>query len=392
MREYSTNEMLSKLISFDTTSWKSNLELITFVTEYLQYFGVASKVFFNAEKTKANLLATMGPEDVPGIMLSGHTDVVPTAAQNWFSDPFEMQAKDGRLYGRGTCDMKGFIACVLAAVPKIMAAELKEPLHIALSYDEETGCTGVMSLAEHVGAMKVKPRACIVGEPTNMKVVNSHKGIFHLLTRIYGLAAHSSTDRGLNTVTYAAKMIVFLSDLAEEMKSRIPMVEGFDPPYTTIHVGRIKGGTAANITPEYCEFEWDFRPIPGMEEAQDEVLVRFNAYVRDHILPDMIRQDKETAKVETDLLSRVPSLLPQSGSTAENLVLALANQNDVHVVSYGTEAGIFQATGGVPTVVCGPGSILQAHKPDEYIEQSELDSCDEFLGRLLDVITRSGAR
>ncbi|MCF6215519.1 MAG: acetylornithine deacetylase [Emcibacter sp.] len=392
MREYSTNEMLSKLISFDTTSWKSNLELITFVIEYLQSFGVASKVFFNAEKTKANLLATIGPEDVPGIMLSGHTDVVPTAAQNWSSDPFEMQARDGRLYGRGTCDMKGFIACVLAAVPKFMTAGLKEPLHIALSYDEEVGCTGVMSLAEHVGAMKVKPRACIVGEPTNMKVVNSHKGIFHLLTRIYGLAAHSSTDRGLNTVIYAARMISFLSDLAEEMKSRTAIVEGFDPPYTTIHVGRIKGGTAANITPEYCEFEWDFRPIPGMEEAQDEILVRFNAYVRDHILPDMIRQDKETAKVETDLLSRVPSLLPQSGSTAESLVLALASQNDVHVVSYGTEAGIFQATGGVPTVVCGPGSILQAHKPDEYIEQSELDSCDEFLGRLRDVIKLSGAK
>ncbi len=392
MREYSTNEMLSKLISFDTTSWKSNLELITFVTEYLQSFGVTSKVFFNAEKTKANLLATIGPKDVPGIMLSGHTDVVPTAAQNWSSDPFDMQARDGRLYGRGTCDMKGFIACVLAAVPKFMAAELKEPLHIALSYDEEVGCTGVMSLAEHVGAMKVKPRACIVGEPTNMKVVNSHKGIFHLLTRIYGLAAHSSTDRGLNTVTYAAKMITYLSDLAEEMKSRTPMVEGFDPPYTTIHVGRIKGGTAANITPEYCEFEWDFRPIPGMEEAQDEVLVRFNTYVQDHILPEMTGQDKESAKVETDILSRVPSLLPQSGSTAENLVLALANQNDVHVVSYGTEAGIFQATGGVPTVVCGPGSILQAHKPDEYIEQSELDSCDEFLGRLRDVIKLSGAK
>ncbi len=400
MREYSTNDMLSKLISFDTTSWKSNLELITFVTEYLQSYGVSSKVFFNAEKTKANLLATIGPEDVPGIILSGHTDVVPVGAQNWSSDPFDMQARDGRLYGRGSCDMKGFIACVLAAVPKFMGAGLKEPLHIALSYDEETGCTGVMSLAEHVGAMKVKPRACIVGEPTNMKVVNSHKGIFHLLTRIYGLAAHSSTDLGLNTVTHAAKMIIFLSDLAEEMKSRTPMVDGFEPPYTTIHVGRIQGGTAANITPEYCEFEWDFRPIPdqnadlnaGLDIAQDEVLARFNAYVQDHILPDMTRQDKKSARVETDLLSRVPSLLPQSGSTAENLVLALANQNDVHVVSYGTEAGIFQATGGVPTVVCGPGSILQAHKPDEYIEQSELDSCDEFLGRLRDVIKLSGAK
>jgi len=392
MREYSANEMLSKLISFDTTSWKTNLELIEFVTEYLQGFGVSSQVFYNEDKTKANLLVSIGPKDIPGIMLSGHTDVVPVTAQNWSSDPFDMYAKDGRLYGRGTCDMKGFIACVLAKVSKFVAADLKEPVHIALSYDEEIGCTGVMSLVEHVRAMKVKPRACIVGEPTNMKVVNSHKGIFHLLTRVYGLAAHSSTDLGLNTVTYASKMINYLDELAEEMKSRLPVNEGFDPPYTTIHVGRIKGGTAANITPEYCEFEWDFRPIPDRDDVQDEVLERFQVYVKDYILPDMERRDKKSARVETDILSHVPSLLPESGSTAETLVLALANQNDVHVVSYGTEAGIFQATGGVPTVVCGPGSILQAHKPDEYIAQSELDSCDEFLGRLLSVIKKSGSK
>ena len=392
MKEYSTDEMLAKLISFDTTSWNSNLELIDFVKEYLEGYGISSQVFYNEENTKANLMATIGPKDLPGIILSGHTDVVPVTEQNWSHEPFDMVERTGRLYGRGACDMKGFIACVLAAVPKFTKDDLTEPLHLAFSYDEETGCTGVKSLVEHVKAMPIRPRACIVGEPTNMKVVNSHKGIYHLLTRVYGLEAHSSTDRGLNAVMYAAEMISYLNLLADEMKGRIPMVEGFDPPYTTVHVGRIKGGTAANITPAYCEFEWDFRPIPGLN--QDEVLDRFNTHVAENILPKMRAQSADHANnktwVETDLLSVVPTLLPETGSSAETLALALANQNDVAVVSYGTEAGIFQATGGVPTVVCGPGSILQAHKPDEYIELTELRACDEFLDRLLNIIKISG--
>ncbi len=390
MKAYSAKEMLARLVSFDTTSWKSNLELIDFITAFLKDHGVSSQVFYNEEKTKANLLATIGPPAVPGIILSGHTDVVPVKGQDWSHDPFDITEKAGRLYGRGTCDMKGFIACVLAAVPHFVRADLAEPLHIALSYDEETGCTGVMSLVEHVQAMTVRPRACIVGEPTNMKVVNSHKGIFHLLTRIYGLEAHSSTDRGVNAVMYGAEMISYLNSLAEEMKSRAPEIEGFDPPYTTVHVGRVEGGVASNITPSYCEFEWDFRPIPDAGLAQDEILQRFNAHVKDHILPKMKQRDSHAPRVETDILAIVPSLLPQTGSTAETLVLALANQNDVAVVSYGTEAGIFQMTGGVPTVVCGPGSILQAHRPDEYIEISQLNACDEFLDRLLKVISVPG--
>ncbi|MBL4612710.1 MAG: acetylornithine deacetylase [Emcibacter sp.] len=388
MKEYSSSEMLAKLISFDTTSWKSNLELIDFVTDYLNGHGVASQVFYNEEKTKANLLATIGPKEVPGIILSGHTDVVPVAEQNWSHDPFEMIEKDGRLYGRGTCDMKGFIACALAAVPVFVQANLAEPLHLAFSYDEETGCTGVMSLVEHVQAMRVRPRACIVGEPTSMRVVNSHKGISHRLTRVYGVESHSSTDMGINAVMYAAEMISFLGKVAHELTTRTPVIDGFDPPYTTVHVGRVKGGTAANITPSYCEFEWDIRPLPGGEA--EEVQARFEAYIADHILPSMQGRAAADVKnkigVETEILSNVPPLLPQTGSSAETLVLALANQNDIHVVSYGTEAGLFQATGGVPTVVCGPGSILQAHRPDEYIATTEMTACDDFLGRLLNVI------
>ena len=387
MKEYSTVELLGKLVSHDTTSWKSNLELIDFLVAYLTRYDIQPKVIYNSDRTKANLLATIGPEGRPGIILSGHTDVVPVLEQNWSHDPFDMLARGGRLYGRGTSDMKGFIACVLSAVPKFVRAELAEPLHLAFSYDEETGCTGGKSLVEHVRGMTVKPRACIVGEPTEMKVVNSHKGIFHLLTRVQGLEAHSSTDRGLNAVMYAADMISFLNDLAEEMRQRTPLIDGFDPPYTTIHVGRIKGGTAANITPSYCEFEWDIRPLPGGD--QEEVLARFNSYVDGHILPSMRERSKEHARVETNILSHVPSLLPETGSSAETLVLALAGQNDVSVVSYGTEAGIFQATGGVPTVVCGPGSILQAHKPDEYIDLGQLASCDDFLDRLLAMIKKT---
>ncbi|MBL4802612.1 MAG: acetylornithine deacetylase [Emcibacter sp.] len=392
MKEYSSSEMLAKLISFDTTSWKSNLELIDFVVDYLNGYGVSSQVFYNEEKTKANLLATIGPKDVPGIILSGHTDVVPVAEQNWSYDPFDMIERDGKLFGRGTCDMKGFIACVLAAVPRFVEADLSEPLHLAFSYDEETGCTGVMSLVEYVKAMPVRPRACIVGEPTSMRVVNSHKGISHLLTRVYGVEAHSSTDKGLNAVMYAAKMIGFLGELAHELTTCPPLVEGFEPPYTTVHVGRVKGGTAANITPSYCEIEWDIRPMPGQECA--EIMDRFNSFIADSILPAMKARASETLIenaadkiwVETEILSNVPPLLPETGSSAETLVLALANQNAVTVVSYGTEAGLFQATGGVPTVVFGPGSILQAHRPDEYIDCTEMTSCDEFLGRLLSII------
>ena len=222
MKEYSSAEMLARLVSFDTTSWKSNLGLIRFITDYLESHGISSRVLYNEEKTKANIWATLGPENIPGIILSGHTDVVPVAEQNWSHDPFDMIEREGRLFGRGTCDMKGFIACVLAAVPELVKADLQEPIYLAFSYDEEVGCTGVMNLITHVKNMPVRPRACIVGEPTSMKVVNSHKGIYHSLTRLYGLESHSSTDRGVNTVLYAAELIHFLNDPAEEMKGRPP--------------------------------------------------------------------------------------------------------------------------------------------------------------------------
>jgi acetylornithine deacetylase len=386
MKQSSSIEFLDKLISFDTTSSKSNMGLINYVEEYLLSFGIKSQIIRDMHEDKANLHAIIGPKDISGIMLSGHTDVVPVAGQSWSSDPFQMEEKEGKLYGRGSCDMKGFIACVLAKVPEFVNSNLKEPIHLAFSYDEETGCTGVHSLVDVVKDLVVKPRACIVGEPTSMKVVNSHKGIRHLLTKVYGHENHSSTDSGVNAISYAAKIVGFIDKMQEEMRSRPALVEGFDPPYATVHAGRIQGGVAANITPNYCEIEWDYRPIPGTDE--DEVFNRYEAFINEVILPKMRKQSEEYGDVKTDYLAKVPCLFPETGSEAEALVKHLAEQNSTHVVSYGTEAGIFHQKGGVPAVVCGPGSILQAHKADEYVDISELKACDKFLNRLLDIVKK----
>ncbi|WP_438993142.1 acetylornithine deacetylase [Pseudemcibacter sp.] len=382
----SSKVMLSELIFFDTTSSKSNMNLINYVEDYLLSFGIKSQIIKDPHEEKANLHAIIGPEDISGILLSGHTDVVPVKGQNWSTDPFQMTEKDGKLYGRGSCDMKGFIACVLAKVPEFVNADLKEPIHLAFSYDEETGCTGVHSLVDVVRDLTVKPRACIVGEPTSMKVVNSHKGIRHLLTKVYGHENHSSTDRGVNAISYAAEIIGFIDNMQEEMRSRPALVEGFDPPYATVHAGRIQGGVAANITPNYCEIEWDYRPIPGTDE--DEVFNRYEEFINEIILPKMRMKSEKFGDIKTDYLAKVPCLFPETGSEAEVLVKHLAEQNSTHVVSYGTEAGIFHQKGGVPAVVCGPGSILQAHKADEYVEISELEACDKFLDRLLDIVKK----
>jgi len=386
MDRMSTKELLNKLIGFDTVSSKSNMDLIHFIEGYLKEHNINSRLVRDIHEDKANLLAVIGPADVPGIMLSGHTDVVPVEGQNWTNDPFDMTEKDGRFYGRGSCDMKGFIACVLAKIPEFKAAELKEPIYLAFSYDEETGCTGVHGLVDVVNEMPVKPRACIVGEPTSMKVVNSHKGIRHLLTKVYGHENHSSTDRGVNAINYAAEIVMCLDRMQDEMRARPSIVDGFDPPYCTVHAGRIKGGTAANITPNYCEIEWDYRPIPGTDE--DEVYNRYTDFIENKIIPKMRLKSDKYGDVKTEFLAKVPCLFPETGSDAEALVKHLAEQNSTHVVSYGTEAGIFYQKGGVPAVVCGPGSILQAHKADEYIDISELEACERFLDRLLEIVKK----
>ena len=378
---YNSVEMIERLVSFDTTSRESNLPLIHFVRDYLLAHGVESALTYDETGKKANLYATIGPADVSGIGLSGHTDVVPVDGQPWHTDPFRLVEKEGRLYGRGTADMKSFSAIVLAMVPKFAARKLETPVHLALSFDEEVGCLGAPLMIERLGAeLGPKPKLVIVGEPTEMAVVNAHKGVICFQTHVRGLEAHSSAvHRGVNAVQYAAKLINFLVELAEEMEARKAPETGFDPPYTTIHVGTIHGGTAQNIVPLDCEFTWEYRLMPGADP--DEIRERFDEFANDTVVPHMQAVDPD-AMIETRLICTVPALNPDRGSQAESSVMALARTNRTEVVAYGTEAGQFQQA-GIPTLVCGPGSILQAHQPDEYIELSQVHACEAFLSRLL---------
>ena len=381
---YSPVEMIERLVSFDTTSRESNLPLIHFVRDYLASHGIDSALVHDETGRKANLYATIGPVDVPGIALSGHTDVVPVDGQPWHTDPFRLVEQDGRLYGRGTADMKSFSAIVLAMVPEFVARTLKTPIHLALSFDEEVGCLGAPLMIEQLGAeLGPKPKIVIVGEPTDMAVVNAHKGVICFQTRVRGLEAHSSAaHRGVNAIHYAAKLIGFLVELGEEMEARQAPETGFDPPYTTIHVGTVHGGTAQNIVPLDGAFTWEYRLMPGADP--DEIHQRFERFANEQVVPRMRAVDSDTG-VETELVCTVPGLQPDRESPAESLVMALARTNRTEVVAYGTEAGQFQQA-GIPTVVCGPGSILQAHQPNEYIELSQVRACEAFLRRLLNEV------
>jgi acetylornithine deacetylase len=372
--------MLARLVAFDTTSRLSNLALIDFVRGYLDRYGIRSELVFDATGAKANLYATIGAADRGGIVLSGHTDVVPVDDQDWSSDPFTLEVRDGRLYGRGTADMKGFIACCLARVPDWVGRPLAEPVHLAFSYDEEVGCLGVHGLIDHVVANHPRPRLCIVGEPTSMAVVDAHKGIRSFVTEVTGLEAHSSaTHVGVNAIMAAAEMIAFLNRLADELAAEGDPSGRFTPGHTTISVGTIEGGTAVNIIPRHCRFGWEFRPLPDADA--DAILARVQAHAEEVVLPRM-RAKHPDAAIVTRPRSACPPLRPEPGSAAESLAKVLIGTNETHAVSYTTEAGLFQNSGGIPTVVCGPGDILQAHRPDEYVARDQLATCGTFLERL----------
>ncbi len=378
---YQPADMIHRLVAFDTTSRESNLELISFVASYLEGYGVASTLIHDDDKRKANLFATIGPTEIPGVILSGHTDVVPVDGQDWSTDPFTVVEADGKLFGRGTADMKSFIAIALALVPEMTVRRLKMPLHLALSYDEEVGCLGVHGMIGHIEHGAVRPRICIVGEPTSMRVVNAHKGVYSFRTVVRGLEAHSSaTHAGVNAVMYAAELIAFLGRLAEEMEGRAQSPSRFEPPYTSVHVGLVRGGTALNIIPRECSFIWEYRLLPG--ENPNEIPARFADFANNEVEPRMQAVDAGCG-IETEPRALIPALLPIEGSPAESLVMALSGTNRVNAVSYGTEAGIFQDA-EIPTVVCGPGDILQAHRPDEYIALEQVEACTAFLRRLID--------
>jgi acetylornithine deacetylase len=374
----STVELLTRLVAFDTTSRNSNLQLIDFVEEYLDERGIASLRVDYEAGSKTNLYATIGPEKAGGIVLSGHTDVVPVDGQNWKSDPFTVRERDGALYGRGTADMKGFLAVALASVEEFSKVKLKRPIHLAFSCDEEVGCRGVRPLIKHMSAHLPRPQAVIVGEPTLMRVVNAHKSTLSFETEVSGHEAHSaSAHQGVNAIMVAGELMHELSQIAQELKQRGDPTLGFDPPYTTVHVGLINGGTAKNIVPKRCGFMWETRLLPA--DDPDEVPHRLKAF-SESLLPAM-KQISEDCGIATRLSNVVPALKPEASSPAETLALHLVKENETGAVSYATEAGLFQEA-GIPAIICGPGSIEQAHKPDEYVAASELAACEEFMRRL----------
>jgi acetylornithine deacetylase len=377
-RTYSTEEMLARLISFDTTSRDGNIPLIEFVEDYLDGWGIPHfRVDYEANR-KTNLFATIGPDIAGGIVLSGHTDVVPVDGQPWTSDPFALTHRGERLFGRGTCDMKGFLAVCLAEVPNFLKAGLKSPIHLALSCDEEVGCKGVRPLIAHMRDNLPKPRAVIVGEPTSMKVVNAHKSAVTFATEVTGHEAHSSlTHHGVNAILVAGELLSEINRIREELIAKGDPTQRFDPPYSTVHVGVIEGGTAKNIIPRRCAFQWETRLLPTADP--EHVPHRFETFARS--LEPAMKAIAPEAGISTETVNHVPGLAPERESPAEHLALHLANANSTHAVSYCTEAGLFQQI-GIPAVICGPGSIEQAHKPDEYIDISELRKCEAFMGKL----------
>ncbi|MDJ0956668.1 MAG: acetylornithine deacetylase [Arenicellales bacterium] len=375
-----TMELLKTLVSFDTTSYRSNLELIDYVREYLNHLGVTSTLDFNKDKTKANLYAVIGPQDRGGIALSGHTDVVPVEGQNWTVDPWQLTQKDNLIYGRGSADMKGFISVVLAAVPNMMSVTLNKPIHLCLSYDEEIGCLGVRSLLEYLSTQDNRPQACFVGEPTNMDVVIGHKGKLATRCRVKGHACHSSlAPQGVNAVEFAAKIITYLSGMAKRKQQDGPFDEAYDVPHTTVHTGVIHGGTMVNVVPEECEFIFEFRNLPT--DDPENMLIEVQKFARDKLEPAMKEVDPETGFLWEEE-SRFPGLDTAVDAEVAKLAQRFSGSRSARKVAFGTEAGGFART-GIPAVVCGPGSIQQAHKPDEFIHPAQLIACERFVDEVI---------
>lgn len=373
-------EMLERLVSFDTTSRNSNLELIGFVQAYLASHGITAETLPDETGAKANLIATIGPAAPGGIVLSAHSDVVPVDGQPWDTEPFRVVSRDGRLYGRGTADMKTFPAVALALVPQFLRANMKRPVHIVLSYDEEVGCLGAPPLVKALVAKGLRPEAAIIGEPTMMRVVNAHKAIHSWVTEITGHEAHSSNvHKGVSAVMAAGELLGELSRIAADLRAKGDPSGRFDPPFSTVQSSIIQGGTAINILARRCVFGWETRTLPGGDPSH--VIGRMERFAFDDLLPRM-RAIASTCNITFTARSRVPALMPEPGSPAEALALSLAGLNAADAVSYATEAGIFQEA-GIPAIVCGPGDIAQAHQPNEFIDESQLAACERFMHRLM---------
>ena len=372
-----SKQMIEQLVGFNTVSRDSNLSLIDFVQNYLDDYGIPSTRVVSDDGEKSNLYATIGPLEEGGVVLSGHTDVVPVDGQDWHTDPFLLTEDSGKLYGRGTCDMKGFIGIALSLVPDMKS--LRRPIHFALSYDEEIGCRGAPSMIEEMVTGVPAPEAVIVGEPTSMSAVTGHKGIVGLKTTVRGYETHSSqTNRGVSAVMNAARLVSYLGSMAERLERDTPSDNGFNPHNTSIHVGVINGGTAMNIVSRHCEFVWDVRNIPG--DNPDVLIEEFEKYCKEEVLPEMRRRWSDCF-IRTEVIARAPEFAPKTSAALE-LVQAITGTQDTGRGAYVAEAGLFQAA-GFPTVMCGPGSIDQAHQPDEFISLEQVAQGESFLRQLI---------
>jgi acetylornithine deacetylase len=376
-----TAEMLARLVSYDTTSRNSNLPLIGYVRDYLDAHAIPYRVSSDQTGEKANIHAIIGPAQAGGVALSGHVDTVPVDGQAWSADPFSLRQSDGRLYARGAADMKGFVAACLAAVPEMKARNLARPLHLFISYDEEVGCHGAKRLIEDLDESGLKPALCVVGEPSGMQPILAHKGKLNLRVGVRGLPGHSSEPgKGVNAVQAAGEAIAYVAAEARRLAKEGPFGEGFDPPHTTIHVGTVQGGTILNIIPERCEFIMEWRNIPGDEPMRH--LDRMREYVAANIEPAMHAVNRNTG-FDFEVLITMPGLSLDPDHELTSIVKQLTGSNSTGKVSYGTEGGYYQGA-DIPTIVCGPGHIAQAHQPDEWIAQEQLDACDAFIRRLAD--------
>ena len=382
-------DWLTKLIGFNTVSRYSNLQLIEYVAGYCEQLGLSPRLTFNADNTKANLFVTvpaMGEGDTVttgGFVFSGHTDVVPVDGQAWDTDPFVATIVEDKLYGRGACDMKGFIACALTLLPTVVQASrdrmLNKPIHLALSYDEEVGCLGAPLLLADLKAQGIKPDYCIVGEPTMMKMVTAHKGIQVYRCRVHGKSVHSSlTPQGVNAISYASKIINFIDKLAEQLQQRNDQDMAFDVPFSTLSVGTITGGTATNIVPNLCEFTFDYRNLPHMNESQ--VIEPIRAFIKT-LEPKMHAIDSDTG-IELTRNENVPAMTDKDSHALQQLIENLVDEQHRHKVAYATEGGQF-TNAGIPTVICGPGDIGNAHKANEFVSLNQLAKCESFLQQIL---------
>ncbi|MGA0235751.1 MAG: acetylornithine deacetylase [Alphaproteobacteria bacterium] len=374
-----SREILRELIAFPTISANPNRALIDYCAAQLQACGAVVEIIADEAQGKANLYATLGPADRPGVLLSGHTDVVPVEGQAWTKPPFELTEQDGKLFGRGTCDMKGFVASVLACAHEIDPSRLKTPLHVALSFDEEIGCVGVRSMLDMLKPAPFKPLFCIVGEPTMLQVATGHKGKLAARVTCRGVEGHSAlAPKALNAIYLATDMVQAIRSLQTEIESEGASDVDYDVPYTTLHVGRIEGGTALNIVPNTCTFLFEIRNLAG--EASEALFARLRS-AADGIVA-RYQSAFPQAQIDMEVTNRYPALDTDPGAEVVKFVQALANQNATMKVAFGTEGGLFSETLGVPTVVCGPGSMDQGHKPDEFLSIEQLQRCDAMLARL----------